>query len=281
MWGEILCIVSRWPSLADWASFPTPQLAQFDLSVLTLNINQSAYFLCAFQLFCDCTMNNACIILCVCNHFFILFSRIYKEAFSLAFLSLSEHWSGVHRNCVATSYFSWKLNALQYMIFIELFQTISLRTDVSRRANTYFAEFSEQSKSKHDICVEGKSLLKYQVFLVSDCNMVMVVFLFHLFSRCVLGRTLNCIHIEWCPGHDVKLHPHFIVTGIFLYWFVMRPASQHFFIHNCIHLRILIISNLVTFLGTNSFSVLICRKAVNQSINVQQINVKKEMFILL
>jgi len=25
----------------------------------------------------------------------------------------------------------------------------------------------------------------------------------------VLGMTLNCIHTEWCPGHDVKLHPHF------------------------------------------------------------------------
>jgi len=19
---------------------------------------------------------------------------------------------------------------------------------------------------------------------------------------------INCIHTEWCPGHDVKLHPH-------------------------------------------------------------------------
>jgi len=46
-----------------------------------------------------------------------------------------------------------------------------------------------------------------------------------------------------CPGHDVKLHPHFIVTGSFLYWCVMRPASQRFFIHNCINLRNLIISN--------------------------------------
>jgi len=45
----------------------------------------------------------------------------------------------------------------------------------------------------------------------------------------------------------------------------MRPASQRFFIHSCIYLRILIISYLATFLGTNSLSVLICRKAVNQS----------------
>jgi len=69
-----------------------------------------------------------------------------------------------------------------------------------------------------------------------------------------LGMTLNWIHI-------------FIVTGSFLYWCVMRPASQHFFIHSNIFLRILIISYLATFLGTNSLSVLMCRKAVNQSIN--------------
>jgi len=69
----------------------------------------------------------------------------------------------------------------------------------------------------------------------------------------VLGMTLNCIHI-------------FIVTGSFLYWCVMRPARQRFFIHICIYLRILIISYLATFLGINSLSVLMCRKAVNQSI---------------
>jgi len=70
----------------------------------------------------------------------------------------------------------------------------------------------------------------------------------------VLGMTLNCIHI-------------FIVTGSFLYWCVMRPASQRFFMHSCIYLRILIISYLATFLGTNGLSGLMCRKAVNQSIN--------------
>jgi len=66
--------------------------------------------------------------------------------------------------------------------------------------------------------------------------------------------TLNCIHI-------------FIFTGSFLYWCVMRPASQRFFIHSCIYLRILIISYLATFIGTNSQSVLMYRKAINQSIN--------------
>jgi len=47
----------------------------------------------------------------------------------------------------------------------------------------------------------------------------------------------------------------------------MRPASQRFFKHSCMYLRILTISNLATFLGTNSLSVLMWRKAVNQSIN--------------
>jgi len=72
----------------------------------------------------------------------------------------------------------------------------------------------------------------------------------------VLGMTLNCNHI-------------FIATGSFLYWCVMRPASQRFLMHSYIYLRILIISYLATFLGTNSLSVLICRKAINQSINPQ------------
>jgi len=70
--------------------------------------------------------------------------------------------------------------------------------------------------------------------------------------------TLNCIHI-------------FVVTGSFLYWCVMRPASQRFFIHSFIYLRILIISYLATFLGTNSLSVLMCLIVVNQYIN-QSIN---------
>jgi len=66
------------------------------------------------------------------------------------------------------------------------------------------------------------------------------------------GMTLYCIRI-------------FIVTVSFLYWYVMRPARQRLCIHSCIYLRILIISYLATFLGTNSLSVLMCRKAVKQS----------------
>jgi len=31
---KVLCIVSRWPSLADWAGFPPLQLAQIDLKLL-------------------------------------------------------------------------------------------------------------------------------------------------------------------------------------------------------------------------------------------------------
>jgi len=86
----------------------------------------------------------------------------------------------------------------------------------------------------------------------------------------VLGMTLNCIHI-------------FIVTGSFLHWCVMRPASQRFFIHSWIYWRILIISYLATFLSTdNSLYMLMCRKAVNQSIaHVQlSISLKKLDFIV-
>jgi len=81
-----------------------------------------------------------------------------------------------------------------------------------------------------------------------------------------LGMTLNCIHTEWWVMTLNCIHI-FIVTGSFLYWCVVRPASQRFFVHSCIYLRILIISYLATFLGTNSLSVLMCRKAINQSIN--------------
>jgi len=77
---------------------------------------------------------------------------------------------------------------------------------------------------------------------------------FHWMTTCVLGMTLNCIHI-------------FIVA---LYWCVMRQAShQRFFIHSCIYLRILVISYLAMFHDTNSPFALMCRKAVNQSIEWQ------------
>jgi len=90
------------------------------------------------------------------------------------------------------------------------------------------------------------------LYVLSHCDL----------SMCcrVLGMTLNCIHI-------------FIVTGNVLYWCVMRPASQRLFIYSCIYLRFLIISYLATLLDTNSFSVLMCRKAVNQSINQCVVNV--------
>jgi len=88
-------------------------------------------------------------------------------------------------------------------------------------------------------------------FLLSGGRHWLLMEVSNKYHSCWVGMTLNCIHI-------------FIVTDSFLYWCVMRPASQRFFIHNCIHLRILIISNLVTFLGTNSLSVL---NAVKQSIN--------------
>jgi len=51
----------------------------------------------------------------------------------------------------------------------------------------------------------------------------------------------------------------------------MRPASKRFFIHSCIYRRILIISYLATSRGTNSLSMLMCRRAVNQSINLREV----------
>jgi len=69
--------------------------------------------------------------------------------------------------------------------------------------------------------------------------------------------TLNCIHI-------------LIVTGSF--FVLMCHEAGHavsvssLSSHRCIYLRILIISYLATFLGTNSLYVLMCRKAVSQSI---------------
>jgi len=80
----------------------------------------------------------------------------------------------------------------------------------------------------------------------------------------VLGMTLNFIHI-------------FIVTGSFLYCCVMRSASQRFFIHSCIYVLILIISYSATFLGTNSLSVLMCRKAINQSVNQRSYALRKKI----
>jgi len=80
------------------------------------------------------------------------------------------------------------------------------------------------------------------------------------------------------PGHDGKLHPHFNCHCSFLYWCVMRPASKRFFIHSCFYLRLLIVSYLSTFLGTNSLSVLMCRKAVNQSILTYDVILLYDMF---
>jgi len=42
-----------------------------------------------------------------------------------------------------------------------------------------------------------------------ECEMWCVVWDLTQHVVSVLGMTLNCIHTEWCPGHDVKLHPHF------------------------------------------------------------------------
>jgi len=67
--------------------------------------------------------------------------------------------------------------------------------------------------------------------------------------------TLNCIHI-------------FIITGSFFVLMCHEAGQSAFFIYSCIYLQILIISYLATYLGTNSLSVLMCCKAVNQSISL-------------
>jgi len=98
------------------------------------------------------------------------------------------------------------------------------------------------------------------------CVMLCYAFIFgysivsrtHIFNSCVKIRsasdmTLKCIH-------------NFIVTSSFLYWCVMRPISQRFFIHSCIYLCIFYHILLSNF-SWHCRSVLMCRKEVNQSIN--------------
>jgi len=69
------------------------------------------------------------------------------------------------------------------------------------------------------------------------------------------------------PGQEVKLHLHFHCHWQLFVLMYYSAGQSAFFIHSCIYLRILIISYLATFLGTNSLSVLMCRKAVNQYSN--------------
>jgi len=69
----------------------------------------------------------------------------------------------------------------------------------------------------------------------------------------------------------VAMNIYVVIISVSYDWrrnaiFVEFLASQRFFIHSCICIRILIISYLATFLGTNCLYVLMCRKAVNQSI---------------
>jgi len=74
------------------------------------------------------------------------------------------------------------------------------------------------------------------------------------------------------PGHDVKLHPHFHCHWQ-LFVLMCHEAGQSAFLHTQLYLstnlRILIISYLATFLVTNSLYVLMCRKAVNQSVTFE------------
>jgi len=118
----------------------------------------------------------------------------------------------------------------------------------------------------------------------------------------VLGMTLNCIHIFIVTGsllYGCVMRPasqRFFMHSCILFVCLLLGGASALFgplvprvcststvlgtsslsgadvplsskQTNKIYLRILIISYLATFLGTNGLSVLICRKAVNQYIN--------------
>jgi len=54
-------------------------------------------------------------------------------------------------------------------------------------------------------------------------------------SISVLDMTLNCIHTVWCPGHDVKLHPHFHCHWQF-FVLMCHEAGQSVFLHTQLYL---------------------------------------------
>jgi len=74
--------------------------------------------------------------------------------------------------------------------------------------------------------------------------------------------------------HDVELHPHWFLECLvslvaFLCWYMPWGDQYKFLIHSYIwiYLQISIVACLSAFLGTNSLSVLMRRKVINQSIN--------------
>jgi len=76
---------------------------------------------------------------------------------------------------------------------------------------------------------------------ISDMNVSVHIPMKVLFTSLTRSSLAHIDHytLFMRPGHDVKLHPHFHCHhGSFLYWCVMRPAIQRFFIHSCIYLRI-------------------------------------------
>jgi len=143
-------------------------------------------------------------------------------------------------------------------IFMFRLQTVEkTELEIRQLKDQYKTELDEANKK----CKECKTLCEVSTHVLSYspsdyCKLLLFYQYNYVLGMTastpsdVHGMTLNCIQI-------------FIVTGSFLYWFVMRPASQRFSIHSCI----LIISFIIAlFLGTNRLSVLICCKAVNQSI---------------
>jgi len=139
--------------------------------------------------------------------------------------------------------FNTQLNtdARLYCLLWPFMQAVILNNDNDHRARKIYAEHVDYN-DEYVCFVQAGTIdwligvdmpLKHQsinqLFLLEMvCSVVLDSFQFFLQIFNVLSMTLNCIQI-------------FIVTGCFLYWSVMRPASQRFFMHICIYIRILII----------------------------------------
>jgi len=214
MLRKVICIVSRWPSLAVWVGFPPPQLAQIDFFVLTNNqpTNFSDWALC----WC-----------------FVLTLLIYFHLLKRHMVQCNEVIINTVFKCTVSP---WDLPWFDFLILLKWMR---------RSQQQLHGKLSVLLLTYVDRYYDTVGIRKSKLIKMTTVNSL---------KTCVQGMTLNCIHI-------------FIVTGSFLYWCVMRLASQRLFLHSCIYLRILIIAYLATFLDTNSLSVLMCCKAVNQSIN--------------
>jgi len=71
------------------------------------------------------------------------------------------------------------------------------------------------------------AIINELIWYKSSSGRLLVISRVNSICESFLDMMLNCIHI-------------FIVTGSFLYWCVMKPASQRFFIHSCFYQLIFI-----------------------------------------